>query len=717
MFRRIRIGLAALLLAAAPQVAAQTSGAPVVIEADTVTHDQELGNVVARGKVEITQDERILFADSVTYNQKTNTVTASGNVIVLEPDGDTIFADYVELSDDMRDGVIEQIRILLADDSRFAAVLGRRSGGKRITLTKAVYSPCRICEDRPHRPPLWQLKASTIVHDKKAREIRYRDARLEMYGIPVAYTPFFSHPDPTVKRKSGFLTPTFGSSGNLGAFIQVPYFWAIDQSQDATFAPIYTRDEGVVFAGEYRRRFNSGEVELSGSLAEADRNIGTDFVEDTRQNEIRGHIYGKGRYEIDDTWRTGFDLERSTDRSYLRRFNFFGGTTNSLISNAYIEGFRGRNYAAANTYLYQDLQSGIRPNTPLVAPILDFNHVGLPTRYGGRFSLDANFLSLYREDAADTQRMSLKFGYELPFTSEAGFVTTVRTTFQSDLYYVQQADNSPEDDGFTGRLFPQMMVDWRYPFVRDSGLTRQVIEPIAALVVSPNGSNPAAISSEDSVIVEIDDTNILSADRFPGIDRVESGQKAIYGLKLGVYGDGDGRTTAFFGQSYRFHPDDDLAREVGIERHLSDLVGRVEIRPNRYINLLYRFRSAGDNFDFKRNEIGFSVGTNALHLSGNYFFIEGDGSETSLEEREEVNFVLRSQIDDKWSVSVQSQRDLAEDGGTLFAGVSLTYEDECFKFSTDAQRRFTRDADFDPSDDIFFRLTFKHLGTVTTTAN
>ena len=713
----LTIFLAASIIAVAFDVSAQPSNAPAVIQADAVSHDQQLGNVVAKGNVEITQNDRVLFADSVTYNQKTNTVTASGNIVLLEPNGDTMFAEYIELRDDMRDGVIEEIRILLADDSRFAAVRARRKGGTKTTLTKAVYSPCKVCEDNPENEPLWQLKASKIVHDKDEREIRYQHARLEMYGIPVAYTPFFSHPDPTVKRKSGFLTPSFGLSGNLGAFLQLPYFWAIDDSQDATFSPIYTRDEGIVFAGEYRRRFNAGEFEISGSLTEADRNIGNQFVEDIRRNEIRGHVFSKTRYEIDKTWRTGLDVNRATDRSYLRRFNFFGSPANSLTSNAFVEGFRGRNYAAANTYLYQDLRSGARPNTPLVAPILDFNHIGLPTEYGGRFDIDANFLSIYREDAADTQRASLKFGYEVPFESDAGHITTVRTTLQSDLYFVQQAAGSSEDDGFTGRIFPQLTVNWRYPFVRSSNRTRQVIEPIAALVVSPNGSNPGAIPSEDSVIVEIDDTNIFSADRFPGIDRVESGQKVIYGVKLGVFGQEDGRTTAFFGQSYRIHADDDLANEVGIERHLSDLVGRVEIRPNKYINLLYRFRSASDDLNFKRNEVGFSLGAKALQLSGNYLFIEGENSEASFEAREELNFALRSQIDDNWSVGLQSQRDLSENGGTLFAGMSLTYEDECFKFTTNARRSFTRDADFEPSDDILFRITYKHLGTVTTSAN
>ena len=153
-----------------------------------------------------------------------------------------------------------------------------------------------------------------------------------------------------------------------------------------------------------------------------------------------------------------------------------------------------------------------------------------------------------------------------------------------------------------------------------------------------------------------------------------------------------------------------------IERHLSDLVGRVESRPNKYLNLLYRFRFASDSLDFKRNEIGFSFGTKALHLSGNYLFIESDAGEVAFRDREELSFAISSQIQDNWSVAARSQRDLGDNGGTLFTGVSLTYEDECFKFSTNAKRSFTRNAELEPSDDISFRLTFKNLGTVATSA-
>jgi LPS-assembly protein len=717
---RILILLIVAAMAAAKPSHAQDTGQPVLIQADEMTQDQELGNVVARGHVEITQGERVLFADTVSYNQKSNTVTASGNVILLEPDGDTVFADYVELTDSMREGVIESIRVLLADNSRFAASSARRLDGNRTTMNKAVYSPCEICRTDPTRPPLWQLKANKIVHDKAAQEIRYRDAWMEIYGYPVVYTPYFAHPDPSVERKTGFLTPSFGSSGNVGGFFQAPYFWAIDDSKDATIAPIFTYDEGVVFAGEYRQRFNAGNFEISGSLAEADRRIGNDKVVDIRENEIRGHVFSRARFDINDTWRTGFDINRSTDRSYLRRFNFFNSpnnslvTSNSLTSNAFVEGFRGRNYAAGNIYSYQDLRSGLRPNTPTIAPLFDYNAVGIPNSFGGKYTIDASMRSLYREDSADTQLLSLKLGYDVPFVADAGHITTLRATLQNDLYYVNHNISSTEDDGASGRIFPQLSANWRYPFVRNSGSSRQILEPIAAVVVSPNGSNPATIPSEDSTIVEIDETNILSADRFPGIDRVESGQKVVYGLNMGVFGSGTGQTTAFIGQSYRIHADDDLANQVGIERHLSNIVGRIDVRPNRYLDVLYRFRADDETLGFKRNEVGFALGTKAFKLSGNYIFIADESNEEAIDEREEITLSAVSQLDDFWSIGAQTQRDLRSTGGTIFTSFRLKYEDECFIFTTDAERRFTEDADFDQSDSLIFRITFKNLGSVAT---
>ena len=715
MLRGLLLAVLAILALAAPVAAQEKPAAkepPYLISADALNYDEELGTITARGNVEIVQEKRILLADSVSYNQKTDTVSASGNVVLLEPGGEVLFANFVELTDKMKNGFIENIRLLMVDDSRFAANDARRTDGNRTLMRRAVYSPCDLCKENPDRPPLWQLKAERVVHDQKAQEVRYDNVFLEMWGVPVLYSPYFQHPDPTVKRRSGFLPPLFGTMGEVGEFLRVPYYIVVNDSIDVTAAPIYTQEEGLVMTGEYRQRFNKGEIAVSGSVTEAARFEGDPF-NSTKKEEVRGHIDAFGRFDLDETWRTGFEIKRATDRTYLRRFDFFGLNTEFLTSNIYAEGFRGRNYFIAQGYDFQDLRTGDRPDQPLIVPLVDYSHIGEIDRFGGRWLLDGNLRGLRRDDGPDSQRISLRPGYEISRTADLGFVTTAAATLNADLYNIQQTDNprvSPQsDDGVTGRLLPKLTGEVRYPFVREAGSIRQLIEPVAAVMVSPNGGNPRDIPNEDSAVFELDDTNLLSRDRFPGLDRVDSGQRFVYGTKLGVFGRGNGRTTAFIGQSYRLHTDHDLHNENFVEEDKSDLVGRLEIVPHEYVDLLYRFRFDEDDLSAKRNELSFNIGPKAFRLYGDYLFIESTAGTGGFPEREQLFAGFSSQITDYWSVNVSTLRDIAE-SRSLSHALGIVYADECFTFRSIFSRTFTRDADIQPSTSVLFQVVFKNLG-------
>jgi LPS-assembly protein len=698
------------------------NGEQVLITADEVSYDQELGTIIARGSVEIVQGKRVLIADSISYNQKTDTVSASGNISLLEPTGEVIFAEYIELTDEFKNGLVKELRILLTDESRFAAGEAIRVDGNRTIMRRAVFSPCKPCKDDPQRSPLWQLKAQTIVHDQESQEIIYQNAFLEIYGVPIAYTPYLSHPDPTVHRRSGFLAPNFGAGGDLGGFIQAPFFLVLGDDKDATIAPIYTADEGLVFSGEYRQRFVGGEFKIAASATVADRKEGDASNPQTKEDEFRGHIDAYGRYDINETWRIGLDIERATDRTYLRRFSFFEPGGNSLTQHVFLEGFRKRNYAAVNLYTFQDLRTSDDGNTeqPFVAPLIDYNHVGESDRLGGRASLDANFRVLGRGDGPTGQRLSFQPGYKISRTAQAGYVTTLAASLQADLYYTDQISaprvNASATDGFESRILPRMQADWRFPFVRKGQSTTQLVEPIVGFVATRNGGNTSNIPDEDSSVFEQDDSNLLSLDRLPGLDRVESGQRLIYGVKFGLFGHEFGRNSAFIGQTYRITDDDELAANNGIIQGLSDIVGRVDIQPHDYIDLLYRFRVGHKNLQVRRNEFSFRLGPKAFQISGEYIFIDNGTGSGSSSEREEFKGGVKSQITRFWSVGGSTHRDLTKDEGSLRHSVNLRYEDECFVFDVTGTRSFIRDADIKPSDTILFKFIFKHLGQVSTNA-
>ncbi len=711
------IALALVLsIALSPDSAAQVKklsdvdrGTPALFKADHVRHDRELGIMVATGNVEVSHGARVLLADSLTYNKRTDTMTATGNVRLLDETGDVMFAESTELSGDLKNGIMKTIRIRLSDNSRLAAVGGRRIGGKRTDLRKAVFTPCLPCEEHPERPPIWQVKAFEVTHDQERQEIEYTDAWLEMFGVPVIYLPYLSHPDPTVKRKTGLLVPRYGSNSQLGALVRLPYFFNLAPTYDATLTPIITSKEGVVLAGEYRHRFVGGLFRAEAS--------GTHATKEDDSKGFRGHFDGRLNVDIDDTWRSGLYIDLASDDTYLSRYDF--GSEDTLTSRAFLEGFRGRNYASANAYYFQGLRSDDDSGqTPIIHPILDFNHVGPAGRWGGRWNFDANLLALTRTDGTDTRRISFNTGWQLPHISRLGEAYTLYANLRTDAYWTSDTEDSDDSEntrsGVSGRFFPQMGLDWRFPFVRDEGRFSQIIEPIAGIIVAPNGGNPDKIPNEDSRDFELDDTNVFSRNRFTGLDRVEGGQRVYYGMKSAVHGAQGGSLSAFIGQSYRFRRDDAFAEGTGLDENFSHVIGRVQISPGSLVDILYRFRVDNEDWSPKRNEVTAKIGPPALNLSTTYLFIDQTGQTNEFTDRQEVNVTLNSKITRRWSFAASTRRDLEPGGGSLKNRIGLDYEDECFAFGGSFTRTFTQDRDVGPSDTIYFQVRFKHLGGVGT---
>ena len=685
---------------------------PLQLLADSVTYDLERGVVVASGHVEIVHGERILLADEVRYDTKNDTVVASGNLSLLDPDGDVIFADRVELTNTLREGFVTSIRILMADESRLAANGARRGADGRIVMSKAVFSACSVCLEHPEEPPLWQIKAVRVIHDKRERRIEYEDAFVEFFGVPIAYTPYFSHPDPTVKRQSGFLAPSYGSSTQLGLKLETPYYFALRPDLDATFSPLFTTREGLVLRGEYRQRFETGRLEASGSITRGQRRDENNAEIGGR--EIRGHLATSGRFAIDPTWRWGFDAERTTDDTYLRRFDIDGADT--LTSNIFVEGFRGGTYASVNTYAFQGLRDEDDPgNTPIIFPEIAYHFVGEPGSLGGRFTIDANALILERSDSTDSRRLSLGTGWHLPYIAPQGDIYELHASLRGDLY---QADDvgDPFDptlapsDGFSGRLYPQLVLDWRYPLLQRDGALWMVIEPITSVVLSPYGGNPDDVPNEDSVSFEFDDTNVLRPNRFTGLDRVEGGPRLNYGFRFGLYDPDGGYATAMFGQSLRVKADTTFADKTGLEDRRSDFVGRLTWAPSTLLDLSNRFRLDRDTFSIRRNEIKLSAGPKLLRANVDYVSLARELTADELTSREEINFRGRLQVTRYWAVDTNARRDLSGDGDTLDYGVGIMYEDECFIFSSRFERDFTADRDIQPSTSLSFKIRLKHLG-------
>jgi LPS-assembly protein len=736
------VGLSAFGLALDSPVFARESakpstgnGQPVVFSADEVNYDDQYGLVIARGNVELSQGNRTLLADTVSYNERTDTVTASGHVSMLQDTGDVVFGNFVELTDSMRDGFIQDIRILLADRSRLAGNAGRRTDGNRTEIRRGVYSPCDLCKDDPTQAPIWQLKADRIIHDKEQLKVEYENVALELGGTPVLWSPYFSHPDPSVKRASGFLPPTLGSSNTLGFNFDVPYYWVLAPDKDLTLSPLITTNQGIDLSGEYRQRFSNGYIDTRASITSADTISGTTTDPTTAHNQTRGHIASFGQFDLDENWRAGWAVRRTTDQTYERLYHF-GGSENFLTSDAYVENFDGRNYGSVYTYSFQSLRLGVSDRSQAyVLPLGDYNWDWKPTLWGGHFTANLDAANIVRETGPNSRRISAGGEFNLPWLTRDGSSWNFVAGLRTDAYSVSNQPilgTSSTSNGSVARVFPQIGLEWKDPWVRTADHSTLVITPRAAFYAAPVGGNPPQIPNDDSVSFDFNENDLFVRNRMVGYDQVDGGQRVDYGVQVDWNSDDGQKARALVGASYRFQRQTPfnyglglnpaingayqqtvaITSGTGVNRQNSDYVGRLSYSPSDYLEASYRFRFDRVDLRPQHQELGVAVGPPDLRIGANYLQL-GDNPRDGETHRQELSLSLAWVYNQYWTFSTRATRELSGDNvNQVSSGFAVQYQDECMTVVTSLTQSGIRDRDIKPGTTLLFQFVFKNLGEI-----
>ncbi|MBV8337047.1 MAG: LPS-assembly protein LptD [Alphaproteobacteria bacterium] len=743
--------------AQASPASAQDQHSPILFRADEVEYDEQLALTVARGHVEISQNGLVLLADTVSYNQRTDTVTASGNVSFSQPTGEILFADFMELRDSMNEGFARNVRMLLADRSRLAANTARRTNGNRTELRRGVYSPCDLCKNDPSAPPAWQLKAREIDHDKEQQLIEFRDATMEIDGWPVFYSPYISAPDPSLKRATGFLVPSIGGSNTLGANVTIPYYWVLGPDKDLTLTPRFMSQAGALVTGDYRQDFSNGALEAVASGNHS--NVGTGSSSSNEGEQWRGQINEHSVFDLNETFRTGLDLQRVSDQTFLTRFGFGNPLLNAMISRGYLEGFETRASTDINSYAFQPLLPGIGTSTqPIVLPVANQNWQSEPDIFDGRWNLNANLLDIVRQVGTQTRRLSLGSEWDRTFYDGIGGQYKFLAGTRGDGYWINNLSNvsnpelpsaffpvdgqpaaAPTPTSFTtGRAFPQVGLVWSYPFIHRGDQITELIEPIVGGFAAPSSGNRRNIPNEDSLAFQFWDSDLFRPDRLAGYDILDTGQRVDYGAKFGLYDKDGGSYRALVGQSYRAQPNLFLPLTSGAANRLSDVVGRVVLSPNSYLDLIYRFRyeASSNNPGSNLQQVGVSAGPPSLRLSTTFVYLPAQlqsqvvtnpspGQNVLYGKREQVTFSTTAKLTRYWSLQAAQTINLttsttlvngvatpSASSASLNASLSAIYQDECMAFIASATQSGIRNGDVTPGVAVLFSVVFKNLGEI-----
>ncbi len=734
----------------------KSRNAPMTFQADEVEYDDQHALTIAKGHVEVAQGPQVLLADVVTYNQHTDTVTASGHASLMTPDGTVLFSNYIELRNGMNDAFADNVRMLMADRSRLAANAARRLNGNRIELSRAVYSPCDLCKDDPSKPPAWQLKAREMSDDKDLKRLEFRDATMELDGWPVFYTPYMSAPDPSVKRASGFLMPTFGGSSTLGFHIATPYYQVLGPDADLTVTPRFTTQAGTVVAADYRQRFSNGFMEDLGSVNYSNVGVGSD--PNQFPDQIRWHVNSSAEFDLDETYRTGFSLQRVSDQTYLQRFSFALPPLNTEVTRAYFEGFPADGSLDLNAYMFQPLTPGLGDSTqPIVVPSFNRTWVlNTPDSLGGTLRVNTNLLNIVREVGTDTRRLSVGAQWDRTFYDGLGSEYKLQASVRGDGYSVDSLSNLsnpdlpsvyfPQNgqpaavhvpyDFVAARAFPQLGLTWDYPLVHRGSNVTFLVQPTVAAFVGPNAGNRFIIPNEDSLGYEYRDSDLFRANRMQGYDLLDTGQRVDYGLNLGAYYPNGGSYRMLIGQSYRAETNPFVPPGSGIDGRLSDVVGRVTLSPSSYLDLIYHFRLDRATLSNRLQEVTASAGTGVFRFSTTYLLIPaeqpsdvitvpGSGQTILYGKREQISFNAQLKLSRYWSIVGAETLNLTNSSNivngvstpqssneSLQASLSAVYQDECMGFITTVSQSGIRNGDVTPGYAVLMSLVFKNIGEI-----
>ena len=694
---------------------ANTDEEAVDLVADEVTYDEPNSIVTASGNVELVQAGRLLKADSITYNLNTDRVEATGNIILEEISGDIYYAESVLLKDKMRDGFVEGISGALADGSRFSAQSGEKIGETKLKMNKATYTACKACPDNSNKRLPWQLKARQVTHHKDEARISYDDATFEALGVPVAYIPYFSHPDGSIDRKSGFLTPTVGLDSQQGASYEQEYYYSIAPDKDATVGVSLFTDEAPLLQAEYRQRFKNAGIRLQGGATYSGR---TDRVADedvSISKDERAHLFVDGLWNINDKWRAGTELRFVSDDQYLSQYNLLNDDI--LENTAYLERFEGRHYANARLVGFKDLRvSERRDDQPSVLPELYAEFTGQPNEtLGGRWKASTSYLGLRRSgNEQDVDRLSGGVEWQRRHVAGVGVVNTLDVLTRADAYRTGDRDTGIFDKSEASALrgFARAHLESSYPVSKSFDDYEVIFEPVSALTFGSNVSDNDDIPNEDSQDVFLDVTNIFNANRFPGADRIEDGAVVTYGLRSGLYRNNGYRGEAFLGQSYRLDDEDNPFPEgSGLSDQNSDFVGSVALHAGNKLQLNYGMQLASDNLSSKRHEIDATGRFRKIDLNARYFYADALAGTDLDESREQLGLSARYRFNDRLSFLGGMQYDLADEtDGLRYARYGLDYEGQCVNFLISGQRTLTRDSSGDSGTEIMVRLGLKNLG-------
>ncbi len=560
------------------------------------------------------------------------------------------------------------------------------SNDDKTKIYKTVFSTCNKLNKNCRG---WEIQSNIFTHNKSKQLFEYEKSWFKVFDKKVLYIPYFNHPDPSVKRKSGFLTPFYKGSENLGSSISVPYFYNISESKDLTFKPRIYMDNDLIFHTEYREAFENS-------------NLKTDFSFNRNDNDTNSHIFLNLNGEYNDNTEYNLKIENVNNDNYLKIHDIKSYTpiieSDSVLTSSFeVETDIDNNTRLSSTVrLYEDLSKKSSDKYQYIFPDFNFEkNIDLDKNYNGQFKfLSSGFQKIYDTNIYETL-LNNDFNFEsYDFISSNGIVTDY--SFLLKNFNTYSENSTVYESKNDHEIFGTFLLKSELPLKKNLNKGNNFLKPIAQFRFSPtNGKN---ISSTGS---RMDYSNIFSPNRIGRTDMVEKGNSLTLGLEFEKQNFKNEKIFGFnLGNIFKDEKNHTLPNKSKLNQTRSDIVGDIFYKFEDKFELKYNF-SYDRDLDFSNYDaITAKLGSNKLITTFDYITENHElGNSELISNNTEIKFT------DEHSMKFDTTKDLKDDF-TQFYKLAYQYETDCLSASFEYEKKFFSDGNLKPDESLYFLIRF-----------
>ena len=560
------------------------------------------------------------------------------------------------------------------------------SNNEETKIYKTVFSTCNV-QNKNCRG--WEVESQIFTHDKINKLFEYEKSWFKVFNQKVFYLPYFNHPDPSVKRKSGFLTPSYISSDNLGRSINIPYFFNLSEAKDITFKPRIYLDNEYILHAEYREVFKNS-------------NLKTDFSFNRNENKTNLHLFANYSGELDDNTNYDLKVENVNNNNYLKIHDIKSYTPfikNDSVLTSYLKVEKNiDNNTSLNTTLrlYEDLSKKSSDKYQYIFPDFNFaKNIEVDQSYNGQFKFNSSgFQKVYDTNIYETL-ISNDFNFEsYDFFSSSGLVSDYSILLKNFNTYSE--NSSVYENKNDHEIFGTFLLKTELPLKKRQDEGNSFLKPVAQFRFSPtNGKN---ISTSGS---RLGYSGIFSSNRIGRTDMVEKGESLTLGLEFEKQNLKNEKTFGFnVGNIFKLEKNLTLPKKSKLDQTRSDIIGDLFYKLDDNFEVNYNF-SYDRDLDFSNYDaLALKIGTNKIVTEFDYITENHElGNSELISNSTNINFT------DEHSLKFDTTKDLKDDF-TQFYSLAYKYETDCLSASFEYEKKFFSDGSLKPDESLFFLIKF-----------